>query len=60
MLKHPPPSRERAYELLPFCLFAYRSTPHRVTNESPAYLLYGRELRGPHHVGLLDATTTTC
>ena len=44
-------------ELLPFCLFAYRSTPHRVTNESPAYLLYGRELRGPHHVGLLDATT---
>ena len=45
-------------ELLPFCLFAYRSTPHRVTHESPAYLLYGRELRGPHHVGLLDATTT--
>ena len=43
-------------ELLPFCLFAYRSTPHRVTHESPAYLLYGRELRGPHHVGLLDAT----
>ena len=46
-------------ELLPFCLFAYRSTPHRVTNESPAYLLYGRELRGPHHVGLLDATPPT-
>lgn len=43
-------------ELLPFCLFAYRSTPHRVTHESPAYLLYGRELRGPHHVGLLDKT----
>jgi hypothetical protein len=30
-----------------------------VTNESPAYLLYGRELRGPHHVGLLDATPPT-
>ena len=28
----------------------------RVTHESPAYLLYGRELRGPHHVGLLDKT----
>jgi hypothetical protein len=25
--------------------------------ESPAYILYGRELRGPHHVGLLDATS---
>ena len=23
-------------ELLPFCLYAYRSTPHRVTKESPA------------------------
>ena len=41
-------------ELLPFCLYAYRSTPHRVTKESPAFLLYGRELRGPHNVGLLD------
>ena len=40
-------------EHLPYVLYAYRSSPHRVTKESPAYLLYGRELRGPHHVGLL-------
>ena len=41
-------------EYLPYALFAYRSSPHRVTRESPAYLLYGHELRGPHHVGLLS------
>ena len=40
-------------EHLPFALFAYRSAPNRTTHESPAYLLYGRELRGPHHVGQL-------
>ena len=32
---------------LPFLLFAYRATPHRVTRHSPAFLLYGRELRLP-------------
>ena len=32
---------------LPFLLYCYHATPHRVTGESPAYLLYGRELRGP-------------
>eukprot|EP00966_Prymnesium_polylepis_P158417 3662000-Prymnesium_polylepis.1 len=32
--------------------FAYRSTPHRVTRESPAYLLYGRDLRSPHTLGM--------
>ena len=32
---------------LPFLLLSYRSTPHRVTSESPAALLYGRELRLP-------------
>jgi hypothetical protein len=32
---------------LPFLLYTYRATPHRVTTHSPAYLLYGRELRRP-------------
>ena len=32
---------------LPFLLYTYRATPHRVTGHSPAYLLYGRELRAP-------------
>ena len=34
-------------EHLPFLLFAYRSTPHRVTELSPAEVLYGRALRHP-------------
>ena len=38
----------------PFLLFADRSSPHSITRESPAYLLYGRELSGPHTAGLLD------
>ena len=32
---------------LPFLLFSYRATPHRVTDQSPASVLYGRELRLP-------------
>ena len=32
---------------IPFLLYAYRATPHRVTGLSPAALLYGRELRLP-------------
>lgn len=32
---------------LPFLLFSYRASPHRVTTYSPAALLYGRELRLP-------------
>ena len=32
---------------LPFLLMSYRATPHRVTQHSPAALLYGRELRLP-------------
>ena len=32
---------------LPFLLLSYRATPHRVTQLSPAALLYGRELRMP-------------
>ena len=32
---------------LPFLLFSYHATPHRITGLSPAMLLYGRELRLP-------------
>ena len=32
---------------LPFLLMTYRATPHRVTQMSPALLLYGREMRLP-------------
>jgi hypothetical protein len=32
---------------LPFLLFSYHATPHRVTGLSPAMILYGRELRLP-------------
>ena len=37
---------------LPFVLMAYRATPHRVTKESPAMLLYGREMRLPQQIGM--------
>ena len=30
---------------LPFAVYAYRATPNRVTQESPAFLLCGREIR---------------
>lgn len=36
---------------LPFLLMSYHSTPHRVTQMSPAALLYGRELRLPAQLG---------
>jgi hypothetical protein len=32
---------------LDFILFSYRATPHRVTTHSPAYLLYGHEMKIP-------------
>ena len=35
---------------LPHLLFAYRATPHRVTDLSPAELIYGRELRTPAQI----------
>ena len=37
---------------LPFILFAYRATPHRITKFTPAMLLYGRELRAPAQIGV--------
>ena len=36
---------------LPFLLMSYRATTHRVTQMTPAQLLYGRELRLPAQLG---------
>ena len=47
MLRAYDPGGEAWEDWVPFSLFAYRASPHSVTKESPAYLLYGRELRGP-------------
>ena len=35
---------------LPFLLMSYHATPHRLTEASPASLLYGRELRLPAQI----------
>ena len=37
-------------EHLPFLLFAYRATPHRITDLSPAEILYGRSLTFPAQI----------
>ena len=37
---------------LKLLLFTYRATPHRITGHSPAYLMYGRELRRPSPTAL--------
>ena len=37
-------------EHLPFLLFAYRATPHRITDLSPAEILYGRNLTFPAQI----------
>jgi hypothetical protein len=50
------------HDHLPFLLFSYHATPHRITGMSPAMLMYGRSLRLPAQrddisggsVGLLD------
>ena len=44
---------------LPFLVFCYNSTPHRVTRESPACLVYGRELRLPANMDLGPKQETT-
>ena len=44
---------------LPFLLMAYRATPHRVTRESPAMILFGRELRLPAQIGQTDPPPST-
>ena len=36
---------------LPFLMFTYHATPHRVTGLSPAMVIYGRELRLPAQIG---------
>ena len=40
---------------LPFLLMSYHATPHRVTQLSPASMLYGRELRLPSQMAHPDA-----
>ena len=42
---------------LPFLLMSYRATPHRVTKQSPAALLYGRELRLPSQIADPEASS---
>ena len=44
---------------LPFLLMSYRATPHRITQLSPAMLLYGRELRLPAQLQDADVTAPT-
>jgi hypothetical protein len=39
-------------EYLPYILFAYRSTPHESTKETPFFLTYGRDPRLPINVSL--------
>ena len=61
MVRTVDPEGDRWEEWLPFLLFSYHATPHRVTKELPAYLLYGGELRGPSDAvldtrGLLPAS----
>ena len=44
---------------LPFVLMAYRGTQHRATKETPAMILYGRELRLPAQLGTKDPPPST-
>ena len=43
---------------LPFLLFAYRATPHRITGQSPAMLMFGRELRLPAQLATDEPPST--
>ena len=45
MTKASDPTQQNWAKHLPFICFAYNATPHRVTRESPACLIYGRDLR---------------
>jgi hypothetical protein len=36
-------------EYLPYVLFAYRTTPHHTTKQTPFYMLYGRNVQYPFH-----------
>ena len=44
------------HDHLPFLLFSYHATPHRVTGLSPAMLMYGRALRLPAQRDSLSGT----
>lgn len=46
-------------EHLPFVLMAYRATPHRITRESPAMTLFGRELKTPAQIASPDPPPST-
>jgi len=49
------------FDHLPFFLMSMRASPNRLTSQSPASLLYGRELRLPSQIGdpraVADVTT---
>ena len=44
-------------EFLPYCLFAYRTSKHPSINESPFFMLYGRDAKLPIeiHFGMADS-----
>ena len=42
---------EHWFDQLPFFLMSMRASPNRLTSQSPASLLYGRELRLPSQIG---------
>ncbi len=37
-------------EVLPFCLLAYRNLPHEATQESPFFLMFGRDMELTVHL----------
>ena len=58
MTKASDPTGQDWAKHLPFLCFAYNATPHRVTRESPACLVYGRDLRMFQNIDLYSAAPT--